>query len=309
MSLRPIDARWRAAHPLPAIGDGMDKEERGRALVIGGSAFVPGALLLTGEALLRAGAGKVQLATVAPVAVPLGVRFPEAAMIALPEDETGEIAGGALEALKDAAASCGALVIGPGMRCRPQTAALVEALLDAAGQDTPVLLDAGALTALADRADMLKGRGGRVVFTPHHGEFATLTGQDKEAVARDPRQAAVDAAARFGAVVVLKADATIVAAPADPASSYAAPSGAPAEAGPPLRYESGAPGLGTAGSGDVLAGIIGGLLARGADPVTAAGWGVWLHGEAGRAASEAIGPLGFLARDLLPHIPGLMARA
>jgi NAD(P)H-hydrate repair Nnr-like enzyme with NAD(P)H-hydrate dehydratase domain len=59
----------------------------------------------------------------------------------------------------------------------------------------------------------------------------------------------------------------------------------------------------------VLAGIIGGLLARGADPVTAAGWGVWLHGEAGRAASEAIGPLGFLARDLLPHIPGLMARA
>jgi len=294
MSPCPIDAHWRAAHPLPTIGDGMDKEERGRALVIGGSAFVPGALLLTGEALLRAGAGKVQLATVAPVAVPLGVRFPEAAVIALPEDETGEIAGAALAVLQDAVASCGALILGPGMRCRPQTVALVEALLEAAGEDTPVLLDAGALTALADRADMLKGRGGRVVFTPHHGEFATLTGQDKEAIARDPRRAAMDAAARFDAVVVLKAEETIVAA---------------GDAAAPLHYGGGAPGLGTAGSGDVLAGIIGGLLARGADPVTAAGWGVWLHGEAGRAASEAIGPLGFLARDLLPHIPGLMARA
>lgn len=74
----------------------------------------------------------------------------------------------------------------------------------------------------------------------------------------------------------------------------------------PLHYGVGAPGLGTAGSGDVLAGIIGGLLARGMEPVAAAGWGVWLHGEAGRAASAAIGPVGFLARDLLPHIPGLM---
>ena len=293
MSLCPIDAQWRAAHPLPTIGDGMDKEERGRALVVGGSAFVPGALLLTGEALLRAGAGKVQLATVAPVAVPLGVRFPEAAVIALPKDEVGEIAGTAVEALKAAAASCGALVIGPGMRCRPQTAVLVEALLEAAGEDTPILLDAGAMTALADRADMLKNWGGPIVLTPHHGEFATLTGQDKEAIARDPQGAAVAAAQLFDAVVVLKAEETIVAA----------------GAAPPLHYGGGAPGLGTAGSGDVLAGIIGGLLARGADPVTAAGWGVWLHGEAGRAASAAIGPVGFLARDLLPHIPGLMARA
>ena len=307
MSLCPIDAQWRAAHPLPAIGDGMDKEERGRALVIGGSTFVPGALLLTGEALLRAGAGKVQLATVAPVAVPLGVRFPEAAVIALPEDDRGEIAGqiggGALAALQEAAASCGALIIGPGMSCRPHTAALVEALLEAARKETPVLLDAGAMTALSGRAAMLRARGRQIVFTPHHGEFATLTDQDKEAIARDPQRAAADAARRFGAVVVLKADETIVAAPAD------APADAGTEAAPSLHYESGAPGLGTAGSGDVLAGIIGGLLARGADPVTAAGWGVWLHGEAGRAASDAIGPLGFLARDLLPHIPGLMARA
>lgn len=288
-----IDARWRAAHPLPGIGDGMDKEERGRALIVGGSAFVPGALLLTGEALLRAGAGKVQLATVAPVAVPLGVRFPEAAVIALPADEQGEIAGDALAALEDAAGECGALIIGPGMRSRPQTASLVEALLDAAGEHVPILLDAGAMTAFSDRADRLKQWGGHIVLTPHHGELAALTGQDKETIARDPQRAALDAAERFDAIVVLKADSTIL------ASAGAAP----------LRYDSGAPGLGTAGSGDVLAGIIGSLLARGADPVVAAGWGVWLHGEAGRAAGSAIGPLGFLARDLMAHIPGLMARA
>lgn len=287
----PIDAKWRAANPLPGIGDGMDKEERGRALIVGGSAFVPGALLLTGEALLRAGAGKVQLATIASVAVPLGVQFPEAAVIALPADDTGEIAGDALAVLREAAEACRALIVGPGMRARPQTAALVEALLEATGEDTPILIDAGAMTALSDRADILKSWGGHIVLTPHHGELAALTGQDKAAIARDPQQAAIDAAARFDAIVVLKAEETIIAG-----------------GGAPLHYAGGAPGLGTAGSGDVLAGVIGGLLARGADPVMAAGWGVWLHGEAGRAAGAAIGPIGFLARDLLAYIPGLMAR-
>jgi hydroxyethylthiazole kinase-like uncharacterized protein yjeF len=285
MSAQAIDARWRAAHPLPEIGDGMDKEERGRALVVGGSAFVPGALLLTGEALLRAGAGKVQLATIASVAVPLGVSFPEAAVIGLPADDEGEIAGEALALLKNRLSKCGALVLGPGMTARPQTATLVEGLIAAAGS-TQVLIDAGAMTALAERPAALKG----VVLTPHHGELATLTGGDKEQIARDPAGAAVEAAARFGAVVVLKGSETLIAAGTTL-----------------LRYDSGAPGLGTAGSGDVLAGIIGGLLARGMAPIAAAGWGVWLHGEAGKAAAVEIGPIGFLARDLLPHIPGLMA--
>ncbi|MDB5705985.1 MAG: NAD(P)H-hydrate dehydratase [Sphingomonas bacterium] len=284
-----IDAAWRAAHPLPGIGDGQDKEERGRALVVGGSAFVPGALRLTGEALLRAGAGKVQLATIEAAAMPLGVLFPEAAMIALPADDKGEIAGAALVRLEAAAKACGALILGPGMQCRPHTAALVEALLDAIGNDSPVLLDAGAMTAMAGREAVLRRHGGRIVMTPHHGELAALTGASKEDIARDPQAAAVDAAMRFGSIVVLKSAETWI-----------------ANGAVPQRYASKAPGLGTAGSGDVLAGVIGGLLARGMDPVAAAGWGVWLHGEAGQAASAAIGPTGYLARDLLSHIPGLM---
>lgn len=291
MSARSIDARWRSAHPLPGLGDGLDKEERGRALVVGGSALVPGALLLTGEALLRVGAGKVQLATIADAALLLGMMFPEAAVIGLPADADGEIAGEVPEKLHEAAAACGALVLGPGMTARPQTAALVEALLAAGGHAAPVLIDAGAMTALADKGEILKALGGRVVLTPHHGELAALTGEDKDVIARDPHRAAIEAAKRFDAVIVLKGAETFIASRDDA----------------PLHYSGGAPGLGTAGSGDVLAGIIGGLLARGMAPVAAAGWGVWLHGEAGKAASAATGPIGFIARDLLPHIPGLIA--
>jgi ADP-dependent NAD(P)H-hydrate dehydratase len=96
-----------------------------------------------------------------------------------------------------------------------------------------------------------------------------------------------------GAIVVLKSQRTVVAAPD----------------GPSLAYEGGGPGLATGGSGDVLAGIAGGLLARGADPFIAAAWSVWLHGEAGKRVAKRIGPIGFLARELLVEIPWLLARA
>jgi len=132
-----------------------------------------------------------------------------------------------------------------------------------------------------------------MVMTPHQGEMAALTGIDADQIAADPVRIACDTARRFGAVIVLKAGETIV-APPDAA---------------PLQYASDCTGLATGGSGDVLAGVIGGLLAQGADPVVAAAWGVWLHGEAGRAAADAIGPIGFLARDLAPLIPGLRASA
>jgi len=284
---------WRRAHPLPALGGGLDKEERGRVLLVGGSVFVPGALRLTGEASLRAGAGKVQAATVAAAAMALGVLMPEMAMIGLPADDEGEIAADAAIILAPRLERCDTLVLGCGMMKRPQTLGFVAALIDAAGPGSSVVLDAGALTAAGDDPAALRPLAGRLVLTPHHGELAFLTGMDKDAVARDPVAAARDAARNFDAVVVLKAEETIVAAPA----------------GTVLIYTEGAPGLGTAGSGDVLAGIVGGLLARGAEPIVAAGWGVWLHGAAGCAAAARIGPLGFIASDLLREIPALMAAA
>jgi ADP-dependent NAD(P)H-hydrate dehydratase len=291
MSGHTIDAAWLAAHPLPELGAGKDKDDRGRALLVGGSSFVPGALLLTGEAMLRTGAGKVKLATIESAAIALGVAFPEAAVIALPVDGEGEIEAGALDPLECHIEHCDALVLGPGMMERPQTPRLIAALLDRAGNGSPVLLDAGALTAMHGSQAVLQRQDQPVVMTPHHGELARLTGVDKDMVARDPARAAQEAASAFGAIVALKAAETLI---ADGRGSL-------------LHYQSGAPGLGTAGSGDVLAGIIGGLLARGVDPLVATAWGVWLHGEAGKAASAAIGPVGFLARDLLPHIPRLLA--
>lgn len=288
---RTLDAAWRRDHPLPPLGGGLDKEERGRVLLVGGSAFVPGALRLTGEALLRAGAGKVQAATVAAVAMALGVLMPEMAMIALPADAEGEIAAAAVPILEPRLDRCDTLVLGCGMMKRPQTLAIVRALLGAADHPTSAVIDAGALTAVGDDRAVLQPLAGRLVLTPHHGELAFLMDVDRAAIGRDPEGAARAAARSLGAIVVLKAEQTVI---ADPAGGL-------------LRYADGAPGLGTAGSGDVLAGIVGGLLARGAAPLVAAGWGVWLHGEAGQAAAARIGPLGFIASDLLLEIPRLMA--
>jgi ADP-dependent NAD(P)H-hydrate dehydratase len=288
-----IDSAWLKAHPLPAIDGGLDKEERGRAVLVGGSTFVPGALRLTGEAILRVGAGKLQIATIEQAALPLGMLFPEAAVLPLATDDQGELAAGAAKTLRPNLQRCGALMIGPAMTERPQTADLVLDLLESLEKSAPALLDAGAMTAVRRQPARLRALGRRIVLTPHHGELATVLEVEKQAVAAEPARTAADAAARFGAVVVLKSAETII---ADPSGEL-------------FRYQSKAPGLGTAGSGDVLAGIIGGLLARGVSPVVASGWGVWLHGSAGEAASAASGPIGFLARDLLPHLPALIAGA
>lgn len=283
-----IDAAWRAAHPLPGIGAGVDKDSRGQVLVLGGSAFVPGAVRLTAEAALRAGAGKVQVAAPAPHATALGTAMPEMAIVALPVDADGEVALAAADALAPHLDGCQAMVLGCGMAQRAQTPALLARLLVDA---KAAVIDAGMLGAVADARDAVAALGGRAILTPHPGELAKLTGAAREAIEGDPVAAARDAAARFGAIVVLKQDRTIV---ADPSGTL-------------LTFVSDSPGLGTAGSGDVLAGVIGGVLARGVAPLEAAAWGVWLHGQAGATLATTVGPLGFLARELLPVVPRLLA--
>ena len=290
MSAQPLDATWLAAHPLPDHAQGTDKNARGRVLLVGGSAFVPGALALTGEAVLRAGAGKLQMATIDAAAMHLGVLVPEAAMIGLPTDAEGEIAETAVYKLVDAARHCDALLIGPAMASKPSARALVEGLFAALGEDHVAVLDAAAISCARSMAPQIAGLDGRAILTPHHGEMASLTGMAIEDIAADPIDCARSIATVYNAVVVLKADATVVATPD----------------GQALRYASDCVGLATGGSGDVLAGIIAGLAARGADPLTAAAWGVWLHGEAGQAAAARLGPIGFLARDLIIEIPALM---
>lgn len=290
-SVIDVDGTWLAGHPLPIHGETTDKNGRGRVLLAGGAAFVPGALRLTGEAALRAGAGKLQMATVDVAAMALGVLVPEAAMITLPADEGGEIGPDAIPILRDALEHCDAFILGPGMGDRDRAATLVAATLDRPRDGVSIVLDAAGVACAGGFRETLLGHEGRVVLTPHYGEMAALTGLDAATVEVSPEAIARDAASYFGAVVVLKANETIIACPD----------------GNVLAYRGGGVGLATGGSGDVLAGIVGGLLSRGAAPAVAAAWAVWLHGEAGRLLGERIGPIGFLARELLLEIPRLMA--
>lgn len=291
MSLPVIDVDWLRAHPLPEPHGATDKNSRGRVLVAGGAEFVPGALRLTGEAALRSGAGKVQMATVRSAAMSLGVLVPEAAMIALPAQENGEIAAAAADLIIERAARCDALILGPGMSISPQTDELVAAVLDGLDAPLTILLDAAALTSARTLAPVIARHGGRVILTPHHGEMAILADMEQEAVAADPVAVAKAVAERFRAVVLLKGSESYV-AKAD---------------GTCLLHDGGCVGLATGGSGDVLAGIIGGLAARGASPVEAAAWGAWVHGQAGTLLGQQVGEIGFLARELLPLIPRVLS--
>jgi len=280
-----LDRDWLDANPLPQPGGDTDKNKRGRVLAAGGSLTVPGALKLTGEAAFRAGAGKVQLAAPEAACVALGVAMPEAAVFGLPVNHAGELSGSDL--LREMLGRCDACVIGPGMGPKADTGAILDIVLAHPRDDLALVLDAAMLGEAGKREAAVRGWRRRLVLTPHPGEMAALMGCDDE----DASPVLAEAAAkRFDAVIVLKTPETWIAAPG-------------AET---LHYAGGGPGLATGGSGDVLAGIIAGLLARGADPQIAAAWGVWLHGEAGKRLAERVGPLGFLGRELPAEIPGLL---
>lgn len=280
--------------PLPTPDPGGDKESRGRVLVIGGSVQVPGAVLLAGVAALRAGAGKLQLATVRDAAIPLGLAVPEALVAGLPTTAAGEVAGaGAAEVVGRHAEGADAVLVGPGMSDEAEAARLVEALVARLGPEATLVLDGAALTGLRGRAGLLGALGGRAVLTPHAGEMASLLDVAKEAIDADPAGTARRAAERFGAVVALKGAETHIAEPG----------------GARYCFTGGGVGLGTSGSGDTLSGIVAGLAARGAPALTAAVWGVWAHGTAGERLAERTATVGYLARELLAEVPALVGRA
>lgn len=284
-----LDTAWLKANPLPDHHDNVDKNGRGRVLVIGGCRRVPGGMLLTAEAAFRAGAGKVTIATIASAAIPVGIAFPACAVVALPETESGEIAPSSADLLLAEMANHDAIVFGPAMIDEEIVRTLLAALLPALPADIFLLLDAFALRAAVAHADAIAARGSHTVLTPHEGELAAMLGADKDEVSRDPLVALTLAADRFGAAIMVKG-----------ATSHLMAEGTC------LSYAGGGLGLAVSGSGDVLAGLIAGLGAQGLAPLQAAAWGIWLHGEAGRRLSEAMGPIGYLARELAPLAPGLM---
>ena len=251
-----------------------DKEARGTVLVVGGSRYTPGAVLLAGVAALRAGAGRLQLAVEASAAAALSIAVPEAKVLGLPE-RTGDVPEELLGLARDA----DVLAIGPGLDDIDETARLMSRVLDVAAEDAGVVLDAYALGALSNDAGLLAGRPQRVVLTPNVTEAQVMLGGEPD----DLAEAAMTLAERHRAVVSLY-------------GHIAAPDGRC------WREESGDAGLGTSGSGDVRTGIVAGLLARGAEPAQAACWAAFAHAVSGQRLAPRYGRTGFLAREIVDEV-------
>lgn len=277
------------AMPLPWPDQGGDKEERGRVLVVGGGRETPGAVVLAGTAALRAGAGKLQVATGASNAALVASSLPEARVFALPETRAGRLSRSACAELEEHLGKAQCVCVGPGMIEDESVARFVEATLRMC-RDVPVVLDAGGVACLNAGRDLLHALGGRAVVTPNADELAEIYGEEF-AEREGAHEAALRAASEFRAVFVLKGRETFIASPG----------------GETFVNRAGGVGLATSGSGDVLAGVIAGLVARGAEPARAAAWGVHLHALAGERLARRVGPLGFLARELPAEIPPLMA--
>lgn len=267
----PLDRAALDKYPLPPVVDG-DKETKGRLLVVAGSREVPGAALLTATAAMRSGAGKLRIATDEIVATQIGVAMPEAMVVGIPSN------------LCEGASKVDSVVAGPGMAngddCERIAAELVAS-------EVKLALDAALLHALQP---VRVERSTPPILLPHSGELASLLDCEEEEVEREPLQNGLRAAERYRSIVLVKGVTSHVVTPS----------------GEAWTYEGGAPGLGVSGSGDVLAGIVGGLLARGAEPLNALLWAVWLHGEAGAALAKRVGPIGFLAREIADEVPALL---
>ncbi len=260
------------AWPLPEPGG--DKEARGRLLVVGGSAASPGAVRLAGEAGLRAGAGKLRLATAGSTAAALGVAVPEAAVLALPTDDDGELAVSAADTLRAEVSRHDAVLLGPGFRDPDAAVALLEQVVPHV--EGRLVLDALATAWVAAHPD---GVPTGTVLTVNPGELEHLGSHGPAEVA-----------ARTGAVVLCGGTEKHVAT-AD---------------GRAWVVRGGGPGLGSSGSGDVQAGLVAGLLARGADPAQAAVWAALVHARAGEELAMRTGTVGFLARELPALVPALL---
>ncbi|HBP19949.1 MAG TPA: NAD(P)H-hydrate dehydratase [Planctomycetes bacterium] len=263
------------------------KNALGDVLVVAGSRGMAGAAFLAGRACLRTGAGLVTLACPESVQPILATKATCLMTRGLPETRSGSLAAAALEPLVQLAMGRTAIAIGPGLSQSSETPALVREFLarlaDAPGGPR-LVIDADALNALAGQDDLLARLSGRAVLTPHPGEFRRLAG-DYDA---ERRGALLEEwVTRAGVATLLKGKNTLVVARGGDDSL--------------LRYRNltGNPGMATAGSGDVLTGVIAGLLAQGLAPFDAARLGAWLHGRAGDLVARRVGWAPLIATDLI----------
>jgi hydroxyethylthiazole kinase-like uncharacterized protein yjeF len=279
--------RW----AVPQPDEGGDKEERGRVLVVGGERETPGAVVLAAEAALRAGAGKLRIAVPRGIALVVAAALPEARVFGLPETRAGVLSERAAGKIVELTGGVQCLLVGPGMIDERAAARLMWKVLPGI-EGATLILDAAALACLKERGRCSRHPDSRIILTPNVDEMAELLGQSVASIKRDPAARARRAAEDFRAVVALKGRETYVTSPGRP-DAYV--------------NRAGNVGLATSGSGDVLAGLVAGLAARGAAPLQAAVWGVHLHARAGDELARRVGPLGYLARELAREVPRLMS--
>nr|WP_246304986.1 NAD(P)H-hydrate dehydratase [Nocardioides thalensis] len=268
---------------------GEDKNDSGRVVVVGGSTRSPGAVRLAGESALRAGAGKVALATVEEVLAGLAPLVPEAALVPLATGADGSIDVDEAPRIIEHAGDADVLLAGSGLVDPDHAVDLLDRVLPRTG--ATVVLDALGSAFLARRPDGLHHLDGRVVLTVNPRELAHVAGADRDEVAEDPVGTAARVASSSRVVVLCGGTVKHVVAPD----------------GEAWVVEGGGPGLATSGSGDVQAGIVAGVLARGAAPLVAALWAGHLHARCGERLAASVGPVGYLARELPAQVPAVLA--
>lgn len=280
---RELLADW----PLPVPGS--SKHDRGTVLLVGGSSGVPGAMMLAGEAALRAGGGRLQVVTTESVASPMAVSIPEALVAQAPEAPSGDITSDAADQIVRFAEKADAVLLGPGMTSPDVAASLVGAVIRQL-KDQAVIVDAVGTAAVTRDKSCLRHLESHAVLTLNPKELALTLGREPDEVEADPVAHTLRLAEESRTVVLFGGSTKYVGTPD----------------GRAWTIDRGCPGLGVSGSGDVQAGIVIGLLARHAEPAQAAVWGAWLHGRSGEVLADRVGPLGFLARELPATVPGLL---
>jgi len=258
----------------------------GHTGIIAGSPGKTGAAALAAQAALRTGTGLVTVATPAQAHPVLESKLLEAMSLPFPGTESGTFGLSALPDLCEFQKDRKSLAIGPGITTHPETVRLIHAFLPKISK--PCVLDADALNALAGQCDLLRQCHQPLILTPHPGEMARLSSKTTtKAINSDRLGIASGFAQSYGTVVVLKGARTLI---ADPNGNVAI-------------CPTGNPGMATAGSGDVLTGVLASLLAQGLSSWDAARLGVYLHGIAGDLAAKHVGPIGMIASDIITHLP------
>lgn len=269
---------------LPRRAPDVHKGDCGRVLVIAGSAGMTGAAAMASNAALRIGAGLVTLAAPESVNDILEIKLTEVMTKALPETKERTIDAKALDTVMEIISAFDAVVIGPGLSTHKSTVKFVKELVR--GAEGVLVIDADGLNALVGETELLNERRGATILTPHPGELGRLLSMPIADIQADRLAAAETAARRWNATVVLKGAGTIA-------------------AGGDCLYinPTGNPGMATAGTGDILSGMLGGLVAQGLPPYPAAVLATYLHGYSGDAAAADLTELALRATDLLDYLP------